>query len=62
MLNRLLVLLTTAILFFVSPAFAGTDAGYVKLAKPQPVTTGKKIELTEFFWYRCPHCYELEPA
>lgn len=62
MLNRLLVLLTTAILFFVSPAFAETDAGYVKLAKPQPVTTGKKIELTEFFWYRCPHCYELEPA
>ena len=62
MLNRLLALFTTATLFFISPAFAETDAGYVKLAKPQPVTTGKKIELTEFFWYRCPHCYELEPA
>ena len=62
MLNRLLALFTTATLFFVSPAFATADAGYVKLAKPQPVTTGKQIELTEFFWYRCPHCYDLEPA
>lgn len=62
MLNRLLALFTTAALFFVSPVFADSDAGYVKLAKPQPVTTGKQIELTEFFWYRCPHCYDLEPA
>lgn len=62
MLNRLLALITSATLFFVSPAFAATDTGYVKLAKPQPVTTGKQIELTEFFWYRCPHCYDLEPA
>mgnify|MGYP000176764395 FL=1 len=62
MLNRLLALITSATLFLVSPAFAAADTGYVKLAKPQPVTTGKQIELTEFFWYRCPHCYDLEPA
>jgi len=29
---------------------------------PQPVDTdGKKIEVVEFFWYGCPHCYNLEP-
>lgn len=35
---------------------------YVALATPQPVETGKKIEVREFFWYGCPHCYALEPA
>lgn len=63
MLNRTLALFTAATLFFALPASAGAaDTGYVTLAKPQPVSTGKQIELTEFFWYRCPHCYELEPA
>jgi thiol:disulfide interchange protein DsbA len=35
---------------------------YVELPRPQPVETGDKIELREFFWYGCPHCYSLEPA
>jgi thiol:disulfide interchange protein DsbA len=35
---------------------------FVALAPPQPVETGKKIEVREFFWYGCPHCYTLEPA
>jgi len=29
---------------------------------PQPVTTGERIEVIEFFWYGCPHCYNLQPA
>jgi thiol:disulfide interchange protein DsbA len=28
---------------------------------PQPVETGKQIEVREFFWYGCPHCYVFEP-
>lgn len=35
---------------------------YVVLAKAQPVNTADKIEVIEFFWYGCPHCYHLEPA
>ncbi len=35
---------------------------FVALAPPQPVETGKRIEVREFFWYGCPHCYSLEPA
>ena len=27
----------------------------------QPTQTGDKIEVLEFFWYGCPHCYTLEP-
>ena len=26
-----------------------------------PVETPGKIEVVEFFWYGCPHCYSLEP-
>jgi thiol:disulfide interchange protein DsbA len=29
---------------------------------PQPVETGSKIEVREFFGYSCPHCFSLEPA
>ncbi|HTQ75020.1 MAG TPA: thiol:disulfide interchange protein DsbA/DsbL [Burkholderiales bacterium] len=37
----------------------GTD--YVELRPPQAVDTQGKVEVIEFFWYRCPHCYALEP-
>jgi thiol:disulfide interchange protein DsbA len=36
---------------------------YLKLETPGPVSApAGKIEVTEFFWYGCPHCYALEPA
>ena len=37
---------------------------YVKLSTPAPVSlpAGKKIEVVEFFWYGCPHCYAFEPV
>ncbi len=34
---------------------------YELLSAAQPVQTGEKIEVAELFWYRCPHCYRLEP-
>jgi thiol:disulfide interchange protein DsbA len=38
---------------------AGLD--YTELKPAQPVETQGKIEVLEFFWYGCPHCYTLEP-
>jgi thiol:disulfide interchange protein DsbA len=38
------------------------DAGYSTLAVALPVDNPAKIEVTEFFWYGCIHCYNLEPA
>jgi len=35
---------------------------YLRLKNPQPVETGKKIEVIEFFSYGCPHCADLEPV
>ena len=38
---------------------AGLD--YTELKPAQPVEVQGKIEVLEFFWYGCPHCYTLEP-
>ncbi|MCC6210038.1 MAG: thiol:disulfide interchange protein DsbA/DsbL [Burkholderiales bacterium] len=38
------------------------DAGYSTLANALPVDNPGKIEVAEFFWYGCIHCYNLEPA
>jgi len=38
---------------------AGVD--FTELAQRQPVDTQGKVEVLEFFWYGCPHCYTLEP-
>lgn len=34
---------------------------YKRLAQPLPVSANGKVEVVEFFWYGCPHCYALEP-
>ena len=37
---------------------------YVRLSSPLPVTLSspdKKVEVVEFFWYGCPHCFAFEP-
>ena len=34
---------------------------YVAINPPLPGTPGK-IEVVEFFWYGCPHCFAFEPA
>jgi len=40
----------------------GGDAGYSTLRADLPVENQGKIEVAEFFWYGCIHCYNLEPA
>jgi thiol:disulfide interchange protein DsbA len=34
---------------------------YRVLASSQPLFTKDKIEVIEFFWYGCPHCYDFQP-
>ncbi len=36
---------------------------YTRLVPSQPtIGDADKIEVAEFFWYGCPHCYDLEPT
>ena len=37
------------------------ESNFVALNPELPVDAKGKIEVLEFFWYGCPHCYELEP-
>ncbi|MBM3346585.1 MAG: thiol:disulfide interchange protein DsbA/DsbL [Betaproteobacteria bacterium] len=69
MLNRIHALLAIGVLAFAlvaapDGALAQAPANgthYVELSPPQPTETSGKIEVIEFFWYGCPHCYALEP-
>ncbi len=36
--------------------------GYQTLSPAQPTQNKDKIEVIEFFWYGCPHCYHFEPV
>ena len=39
----------------------GDNPGYTTLRKELPLEVPGKIEVAEFFWYGCIHCYNLEP-
>ncbi|MFM0595063.1 MULTISPECIES: thiol:disulfide interchange protein DsbA/DsbL [Paraburkholderia] len=45
-----------------APAAPVSGKDYTVLATPQPTDEpAGKIEVTEFFWYGCPHCNEFNP-
>jgi len=46
-------------------ASAVKDKEYTLVEPPQPpleAGSGNKVEVLEFFYYGCPHCYNLQPA
>jgi len=62
-MNKLIKgLLVAAALFISGAALAEAQLGkdYSLLNPPQPTST-KKIEVLEFFFYGCSHCYALHP-
>jgi protein dithiol oxidoreductase (disulfide-forming) len=55
------------VIFFVSfaallKAEEKSSTGYEAVSPPQPTANSAKIEVIEFFWYGCPHCYSFEPT
>lgn len=49
--------------FAAAPPVQGKE--YVLVEPPQPPLDGagaNKVEVLEFFYYGCPHCYNLQPA
>ncbi len=57
MLKRILAVLTLGL----AAVTAAQAADYQVLSKPGRVDKPGMIEVREFFWYGCPHCYHLEP-
>ena len=62
MLKRLIVGLATVLSCAAAVAQPTEGKHYLALNPPQAVEATGKVEVTEFFWYRCPHCYNLEPV
>lgn len=34
---------------------------YLELTPPRPTADPTKVEVIEFFWYGCPHCFRFDP-
>jgi thiol:disulfide interchange protein DsbA len=49
------------LLFSCSALLRAEPLGYETLSPAQPTHNPDKIEIIEFFWYGCPHCYDFEP-
>jgi thiol:disulfide interchange protein DsbA len=62
-MKKLFALLAAALaaLPFTASADFLEGVEFQRLTVPQAVETGAKIEVREYFWYGCPHCYVLEP-
>ncbi len=49
------------LMFACSALLKAEEAGYQTLSPAQPTQHADKVEVIEFFWYGCPHCYSFEP-
>jgi len=60
--RTLITALGAALTAAALPLRAQQGAGYSTLQNALPIENPAKVEIAEFFWYGCIHCYNLEPA
>jgi protein dithiol oxidoreductase (disulfide-forming) len=58
--NLTQAMLLAAVVAWSSFAIA-EGPGYEALSSAQPTQHPEKVEVIEFFWYGCPHCFAFEP-
>jgi len=62
-MKRILAIALAAFLALPGLALAQGKYAYTELKPQQPTEAAAgKVEVLEFFWYGCPHCYTLEPS
>ncbi len=61
MLKKITQLSLCLLLLSSATLLKAESAGYDTLSPAQPTEHTDKIEVIEFFWYGCPHCYSFEP-
>ena len=63
MVRRLLSPLAIVLLALAcfGPAGAQMQPAFVEINPPLVTDDPSRVEVVEFFWYECPHCYSLEP-
>lgn len=57
-----LLTLSLAIAAMFTTAQATQSVGYELVTPAQPTHDVTKVEVIEFFWYGCPHCFDFEPT
>ena len=62
MLKKMLQISLIILLFSCATLLKAESVGYETLSPAQPTQHADKIEVIEFFWYGCPHCYSFEPS
>lgn len=60
-MKKLLVFIFLMINSALLQAADFNEGKHYKALAPQSTDSGDKIEVLEFFWYGCPHCYSFEP-
>ena len=62
MLKRLATALVIFCVAGLAQAQPKADVEYRVLSPRQTTENPAKVEVLEFFWYGCPHCYKFEPV
>ena len=62
MLKKIIQTSFLILLFSWSALLKAEQPGYEILSPAQPTHDPAKVEVIEFFWYGCPHCYDFEPV
>jgi len=60
-MKKLLMFLFLVVTSTVLQAADYNEGVHYKQLPQQATDSGNKIEVLEFFWYGCPHCYSFEP-
>ena len=61
MLTALMLLLVLPVATTAMADAPQNGTEFTQTAQIIPTDNPSKIEVTELFWYGCPHCYDLEP-
>jgi thiol:disulfide interchange protein DsbA len=61
MLKKIIQTSLLSLLFLFSALLRAEPLGYETISPAQATHDPAKIEVIEFFWYGCPHCYDFEP-
>ena len=56
------VLIRTLLVFFTLSTAALAAGGYEVLKNPKKRADTERVEVLEYFWFGCPHCFAFEPT
>jgi thiol:disulfide interchange protein DsbA len=61
-MRRIASILAALTLLLSQTAWAGFDDAWETIEPAIATDSKAKVEVVEFFWYGCPHCYALDPV